>query len=250
MSKVKDTSYFVVQGWMLNQLHLKGNTLQVFAIIHGFSHSEDNEYKGSLQYLCEFTGASRSTVIRSLTELQERGYIDKREIYENGVKFNRYKSSVDMSVYFDTTGVKMTLPSCQNDTTPHVKMTPHNIELNNITDNNISSNEDIYRGADKPPAPPSSSGRKRFAPPTLEEVAAYCSERHNHISPSAFIDYYEARGWKYGTCKPMVNWKAAVRTWEQKDKERARTQGGAPGETAAEANARIFNELFGCEHDG
>ena len=47
MGKVKDTSYFVVQGWMLNQLHLKGNTLQVFAIIHGFSHSEDNEYKGS-----------------------------------------------------------------------------------------------------------------------------------------------------------------------------------------------------------
>ena len=30
MGKVTDTSYFVVQGWMLNQLHLKGNTLQVF----------------------------------------------------------------------------------------------------------------------------------------------------------------------------------------------------------------------------
>ena len=219
MSKVKDTSYFVVQGWMLNQLHLKGNTLQVFAIIHGFSHSEDNEYKGSLQYLCEFTGASRSTVIRSLTELQERGYIDKREVHENGVKFNRYKSLVDMSVYFDTTGVKMTLPQCQNDTTPHVKMTPHNIEYNNI-----SSNEDIYRGADKPPAPPSSSGRKRFAPPTLEEVAAYCSERHNSVSPSAFVDYYEARGWKYGTGKPMVNWKAAVRTWEARDKQTAPVQ--------------------------
>ena len=130
MGKVKDTSYFVVQGWMLNQLHLKGNTLQVFAIIHGFSHSEDNEYKGSLQYLCEFTGASRSTVIRSLTELQERGYIDKREAYENGVKFNRYKSSVDMSTYFDTTGVKMTPPPCQNDTTHHVKMTPHNMDYN------------------------------------------------------------------------------------------------------------------------
>lgn len=247
MSKVKDTSYFVVQGWMLNQLHLKGNTLQVFAIIHGFSHSEDNEYKGSLQYLCEFTGASRSTVIRSLTELQERGYIDKREVHENGVKFNRYKSSVDMSVYFDTTGVKMTLPPCQNDTTPHVEMTPHNIELNNITDNNISSNEDIYRGADKPPAPPSSSGRKRFAPPTLEEVAAYCSERHNHISPSAFIDYYEARGWKYGTGKPMVNWKAAVRTWEQKEKGRTHTQDKQQNKATEEVNARIFEELFGGE---
>lgn len=143
MGKVKDTSYFVVQGWMLNQLHLKGNTLQVFAIIHGFSHSEDNEYKGSLQYLCEFTGASRSTVIRSLTELQERGYIDKREDYENGVKFNRYKSSVDMSAYFDTPRVKMTPPPCQNDTTPHVKMTPHNIEdnINHINPHNPPEGE-------------------------------------------------------------------------------------------------------------
>lgn len=143
MGKVTDTSYFVVQGWMLNQLHLKGNTLQVFAIIHGFSHSEDNEYKGSLQYLCEFTGASRSTVIRSLTELQERGYIDKREVYENGVKFNRYKSSVDMSAHFDTTGFKMTPPPCQNDTTPGIKMKPHNIEdnTNHITPYNPPEGE-------------------------------------------------------------------------------------------------------------
>ena len=120
-----------------------------------------------------------------------------------------------------------------------------NVNVNANVNANVSSNEDIYMGADKPPAPPSSSGRKRFAPPTLEEVAAYCSERHNSVSPSAFVDYYEARGWKYGTGKPMVNWKAAVRTWEQKDKERARTQGSQAGESAAEANARIFDELFG-----
>ena len=104
--------------------------------------------------------------------------------------------------------------------------------------------------AESPPPAPASSGRTKFIPPTLDEVAAYCGERHNSISPSAFVDYYEARGWKYGTGKPMVNWKAAIRTWEQKDKERARTQGGPPGETAADANARIFDELFGGDrHD-
>ena len=102
-----------------------------------------------------------------------------------------------------------------------------------------------YSAAENPPPAPVSSGKKKFVPPSLDEVAAYCNERHNGISPSAFVDYYEARGWRYGTGKPMVNWKAAVRTWEQKDKERTRTQGGPPGETAAEANARIFDELFG-----
>ena len=135
MGKIKDTAYFVVHGWMLNKLNLKGTTLQVFAIIHGFSHSEENEFKGSLQYLCEFTGSSRSTVIRSLRELEKKGIIVKREVYENGVKLNRYKSSVDMVAYFETGGVKMTPPPCQNDTTPGVKMTPHNIVENNIKDN-------------------------------------------------------------------------------------------------------------------
>ena len=64
----------------------------------------------------------------------------------------------------------------------------------------------------------SKAKRKRFTPPTLDEVAAYCNERHNTVSPAAFVDYYEARGWKYGTGKPMADWKAAVRTWERRDK--------------------------------
>lgn len=122
----------------------------------------------------------------------------------------------------------------------------------NVTQINVDKRSVNIGGetAENPPPAPVSSGKKKFVPPSLDEVAAYCSERHNAVSPSAFIDYYEARGWRYGTGKPMVNWKAAVRTWEQKDKERTRTQGGSPGETAAEANARIFNELFGGKHDG
>lgn len=198
MGKIKDTAYFVVHGWMLNQLNLKGTTLQVFAIIHGFSHSEENEFKGSLQYLCEFTGSSRSTVIRSLLELEEKGIIVKREVYENGVKFNRYKSSVDMVAYFDMGGVKMTPPPCQNDTTPGVKMTPHNIVEDNIKDN-------IEVGK-----------RKRFTPPTVEEVAAYCRERNNRIDSQTFVDFYSSKGWVVGKSK-MKDWKAAVRTWEKRD---------------------------------
>lgn len=198
MGKIKDTAYFVVHGWMLNQLNLKGTTLQVFAIIHGFSHSEENEFKGSLQYLCEFTGSSRSTVIRSLLELEEKGIIVKREVYENGVKFNRYKSSVDMAAYFDMGGVKMTPPPCQNDTTPGVKMTPHNIVEDNIKDN-------IEVGK-----------RKRFTPPTVEEVAAYCRERNNRIDSQTFVDFYASKGWVVGKSK-MKDWKAAIRTWEKRD---------------------------------
>ena len=59
--------------------------------------------------------------------------------------------------------------------------------------------------------------RKRFTPPTVEEVRAYCRERKNEIDPEAFVDYYTARGWKYGQGKPVADWKAAIRTWERRE---------------------------------
>ena len=58
------------------------------------------------------------------------------------------------------------------------------------------------------------SKAKRFTPPTLEEVQAYCIERNNTVDPQHFIDYYTANGWL--VCKnKMKDWKAAVRTWER-----------------------------------
>lgn len=52
-----------------------------------------------------------------------------------------------------------------------------------------------------------------FAPPTVEEVAEYCRERHNKVNPNRFYAWYSANGWKVGK-NPMKDWKAAVRTWE------------------------------------
>ena len=56
--------------------------------------------------------------------------------------------------------------------------------------------------------------RKRFLPPTLEEVRAYCKERKNSVDAEHFIDYYTSNGWKVGK-NTMKDWKAAVRTWER-----------------------------------
>ena len=59
--------------------------------------------------------------------------------------------------------------------------------------------------------------RKRFTPPSVDDVREYCNERNNGIDPEAFVDYYTARGWKYGQGKQMADWKAAVRTWEKRN---------------------------------
>ena len=58
--------------------------------------------------------------------------------------------------------------------------------------------------------------RKRFVPPTVEEVAQYCFERMSKVDPQRFVDYYTSNGWMVGKNK-MKDWKAAVRTWEQKE---------------------------------
>ena len=58
---------------------------------------------------------------------------------------------------------------------------------------------------------------KRFVKPTFEEVKEYCLSRKNNIDAQQFIDFYESKGWKVGN-QSMKDWKACVRTWEQRNK--------------------------------
>lgn len=55
---------------------------------------------------------------------------------------------------------------------------------------------------------------KKFIPPTIEEVSAYCKERRNAVNPQRFIDFYSSKNWMIGKNK-MTDWEASVRTWEK-----------------------------------
>lgn len=74
--------------------------------------------------------------------------------------------------------------------------------------NEIKGNEEERESKEKP--------LKRFSPPSVEEVKAYCTERNNGVDAQTFVDFYAAKGWKVGNT-PMKDWKACVRTWEQRD---------------------------------
>lgn len=58
--------------------------------------------------------------------------------------------------------------------------------------------------------------RKSFEKPTIEEIQKYCTERNNGINANAFYDFYESKNWMVGKNK-MKDWKACVRTWEQRN---------------------------------
>jgi len=85
-------------------------------------------------------------------------------------------------------------------------------ETTDIINNNITTNNKQ--------APDGASSSKKFVKPTLEQLQEYCESRKNWIEPDAFLAHYEAVGWVYGKDrKPIKDWKACVRTWEQKRKE-------------------------------
>ena len=87
------------------------------------------------------------------------------------------------------------------------KGVPTNTNTNTKTNNNIK--ETLSKESVKKVAP-------RFLIPSIDEIKAYCIERHNDVDPQAFFDFYSSKGWKVGN-QPMKDWKAAVRTWERRD---------------------------------
>lgn len=71
---------------------------------------------------------------------------------------------------------------------------------------------DQIRVEEKTRAPSS----RRFTPPSVDEVAAYCQERGNGVDAQRFVDFYASKGWKVGNAG-MKDWHAAVRNWERQD---------------------------------
>ena len=84
---------------------------------------------------------------------------------------------------------------------------------------------------------PSSRAHARgFVPPTADEVAAYCRERHSPVDPVAFWNFYASKDWMIGKNR-MKNWRCAVVTWER-DPSRQPFSGSAPLDPKAAAFER------------
>jgi hypothetical protein len=81
-------------------------------------------------------------------------------------------------------------------------------ENENVSNTQADGQDDFFLEPDQICRP------KKFSPPTLEEVTAYCLERRRGVDPKRWHNFYEAKGWMIGKTK-MKDWRAAVRTWEE-----------------------------------
>lgn len=101
----------------------------------------------------------------------------------------------------------------------------NDIKRDQNTSNDIKTSNNNYNKEDKENNNDKEKGereRRRFTPPTRDEVAAYISEKGYAVDADAWMAHYESNGWRVGS-NPMKDWKAAVRTWARNDINRPRT---------------------------
>ena len=70
--------------------------------------------------------------------------------------------------------------------------------------------------------------RKRFVPPTPEDVKAFAREKGLTIDAEYFVDFYVSKGWMVGK-NPMRDWQATVRNWARKNSQPDRQHLSAGG---------------------
>lgn len=208
--------YITIQQEMRDVLGLKGNELLVFAFINGYSQDGQGCYYGSLAHLQEVCGiASRQTAIAVLKSLCEKGYIIKEE-QQHPVKMVSYSVCPKIGQVVQ--------------------------KLDTGCPKNGHNNKEIYKDKDS-----LYKGRSpKFQKPTLEEIREYCISRGNSVDPEQFFNFYESKGWMVGKT-PMKDWRAAVRTWEKREKEIAPRKREKRQESVFEHNLRVMDQMFGTD---
>ena len=140
----------------------------------------------STEYFCRLYEVSRVSVQKWLKVLEDNNYIKRVNKYKQGSKEIDYRLITLVNI-----------PTKEK-----------------FTDN---TNTKVYNNTNL-----TGSNKKRFKKPSLDQVKKYCIERNNNIDAQAFIDFYDSKGWQIGK-ETMKSWKACVRTWEGRDKNKPKT---------------------------
>lgn len=178
--------------------------------------AKDRECYISNEYIAELLGVSVSWASKCLSHLLELGFV-------RVIKFDGRKRYVESTIQFKA---DLNESSMQDGT--KVPYTNNNEYINN--------NNSLYK-----------KGSSRFQKPTIEEIRQYCQERNNSVDPEKFFNVYESKGWLVGK-SPMKDWKAAVRTWEQRQLETTRTTfSSRQKKSVFEHNLKVMDQMFGTD---
>ena len=120
--EIKDTNYYTVHGWMINRLGLKGNALALYAIIYGFSQTENQKCTASQKYLSGWLGCDERTIRNTINNLLERGLITKSSTTKGKITYNEYTAILPQEIF--SSGDRKNFPLVQE------KFSSNNIDNN------------------------------------------------------------------------------------------------------------------------
>ena len=187
-SKVKPENFVTLSGFMITDLHLKGNELIVYAIIYGFSQAKGTAFRGSAQYLADWTNSTRQGVMKNLKSLMQKGLIDRRAAMINGRSgFEYYATKFTCKQSLPVNGVdttcKQSLHDLSTEFTPTCQQSLHNNIDNNIADNIVDNIDTCASDSDTIKKPSLSDLEKDF-----EEVwKAYPKKQGKEAAKKAYI---------------------------------------------------------------
>lgn len=206
--------YTNIPDWMLS-LDLDVYETIILAVIYGFSQDGDSTFAGSQSYLAKKAKCTKRKVAMALPNLVEKGLIIKIDRDVRGLHLCEYKVS----------------PTFMGDEC-HAPGGDECHAHNNIENINIDNNSLYKRGS------------SRFQKPSLDDIRAYCISRGNNVDPEQFLNFYESKGWMVGKT-PMRDWRAAVRTWEKREKEIPQRKRSTRQESVLEHNLKVMDQMYG-----
>ena len=177
--------------------------------------AKDRECYISNEYIAELLGISVSWASKCLSHLLELGLV-------RVVKFDGRKRYVESTIQFKA---DLNESSMQDGT--KVQHTNNNEYINN--------NNSLYKKCSS-----------RFQKPTIEEIRQYCLEKGYNVDAEQFFNFYESKGWVVGK-SPMKNWRAAVSTWNKREKEIPQRKRESRKESAFEHNLKVMDQMFGTD---
>lgn len=153
------------------------------------------------------TGGSREQLLAALEEIERKGVLSRDE---NGCLYSR-RMVRDEEIRIErakagSAGGKQNRSKQASKIEANTKQSPEEED----------EEEDEEEVLD-----PGKTNRK-FIPPTVEEVKAYCAERENDVDAEAFVAFYDSKGWLVGDQK-MKRWQSAVVTWEKRPQRQTST---------------------------
>lgn len=231
-------AFFTVEDWMITELGLKGTALLVYGLLHSYTQSV-GEFSGSLAYIGRRVNATVQQVHKLLKGMVEMGILEKEEVYQNSVKFVKYRTKADLTPMQQKCilcanadgGLQESCMVVYKKDEKGLQKSLHKrkeyIKNNNKDNTKVCAADTQLSGGNIP---------------SLEDVRSFCREIRSTVEPETFYHYYAASGWK-ANGRPIHDWRAKLRYWDLQDRQKGKTTSPANMPGFAE-NEALYQAIF------